>query len=630
MKKIIFSFIIALSLFTVINKVSAEEVKQFDKYGGWMGLKGEKKGYFHTQNINDRWWIITPEGNVFWSIGMYCVRMGGIPETGSGRRVYQEVCLKKYGNEQEWAKATRMQLYKWGFNTIGDWSAESIYREPGFSYVIGINLPSKSENVIPKGNYGYFPDVFSKDFADSAREQMQGLFNSQPYLIDDPQLLGYFLADEPAWYGSKGRRGSLADDFIALDGSKPGKIAWIELLKFKYSEIKKLNAAWQTNYSSFEELLNINKIKDTPVIEKDKLIFFREIAEEFAKILYLTLREFDKYHMALGTRPSRLYPEVVAAMGKYCDIFSTSGYNLNQGYQTDPKLDETIDEIYKYTQKPIMLGVIISAQDAGLPHGIVRTQRDRGISYWRYLAKIARHPAIVGVHWFEYFDPPLKCYDAGVANWGLVSEKDEPYTEAANLIAQANKMVYAYALGLSNFAPEFDGLFGITKKQTEQTEDKPLKKVAIPLADPGFENGKASWEFQTWKGKSKASLDYFVKHSGKSSLKIQGGPDEGWGSVGVGVQGSTGFTLKPGYQYKLSVWVKAKDVENSAFLRIKVTYKSGGDEYFGTEEVFGTKDWQKISVDFSPREENTVGYLGAQLVGKGTAWFDDVTLELME
>lgn len=604
MKKIIFSLIIVLSLFATINKVSAEE-KQFDKYGGWIGIKGEQKGYFHTQNINDRWWIVTPEGNVFWSIGMYCVRMGGIPETGSGRRAYQESCLKKYGNEQEWAKATRMQLYKWGFNTIGDWSAESIYREPGFSYVIGINLPSKSENVIPKGSYGYFPDVFSKEFADSVHEQMQGLFNSQPYLIDDPQLLGYFLADEPAWYGSKGRRGSLVDDFIALDDSKPGKKAWVEFIKTK------------------------NK-KDNQITEEDKLEFFKIIAEEFAKVLYTTLREFDKYHMALGTRPTRLYPEVVAALGKYCDIFSVGEYELNQGYQTNPKFDETINEVYKYAQKPIMLGVLITAQDAGLPHGIMRTQRDRGISYWRYLAKIARHPAIVGVHWFQYFDPPLKCYDAQAANWGLVNEKDEPYTEATDSIAQANKMVYAYALGLSSFTPEFDGLFGAPKKQAEQTEDKPLKSVPIPIADPGFENGKANWQFQTWKGSSKASIDSFVKHSGKSSLKIQGGSGEGWESVGVGVQGNSGFTLKPGYQYKLSVWVKTKDVENSAFIRIKVTYKSGGDEYFGTEEVFGTKDWQKISVDFSPREENTVGYLGAQLVGKGTVWFDDVTLELME
>ncbi len=629
MKKIIFSLIIGLSLFFTIGRVSAEE-KQFDKYGGWTGLSGNKTGIFHTENINSRWWIITPAGNVFWSIGMYCVRMGGIPETDSGRRAYQEACLKIYGSELEWAKATRMRLHKWGFNTIGDWSAESIYHESGFSYVIGINLPSKSKNVIPKGSYGYFPDTFSKEFADSVREQMQGLFSNQPYLIDDPQLLGYFLADEPSWYGSKGRRGSLVDDFIALDGGSPGKKAWVNFLKRNYSDIKKLNVSWQSKYSSFDELVNATTIKDNPSIEQAKLLFFRVIAEEFAKVLYTTLREFDKHHMALGTRPTRLYPEVVAALGKYCDIFSISYYDLNQGYKIDPKFDETIDEIYKYAQKPIMLGVLISAQDAGLPHGLVCTQRDRGISYWRYLAKIAHNPAIVGVHWFEYFDPPLKCYDAEAANWGLVSEKDEPYEEAVQSIAQANKMVYAYALGLTDFAPEFDGLLGLKKEQTPDNVKGPSKLIPLQISDPGFEPGGKAWSMQTWKGKSNASIDLFQKHSGIASLKIVGGPDEGWGSVGVGIQSKPNFTLKPAYQYKLSAWIKTKDVENSAFVRIKAKYKSGEATYFETPGAYGTGDWKFVEVTFSPREENTVEYLCAQLVGKGVAWFDDIRLEMVE
>lgn len=599
MKKSILSLASILFIFAFLNLASAEE-EQFDKYGGWKGLKGEQKGYFHTEKLNDRWWIITPEGNVFWSIGMYCVRMGGIPETNTGKRVYQESCLKKYGSEQEWAKATRMQLFNWGFNTIGDWSTPAIYQEPGFSYVIGIDLPSKTENIIPKGSYGYFPDVFSQEFADSVREQIQYLFSNQPYLIDDPQLLGYFLADEPAWYGSKERRGSLVDDFIALDNSKAGKKAWVEFIKTK-------------------------GIKENQATEQDKLEFFKIIAEEFAKILYNTLREFDKYHMVLGTRPTRLYPEVVAALGKYCDAFGMSWYDLNQGYQISPKFDATIDELYTIAQKPIILGVLISAQDTGLPHGIVRTQRDRGISYWRYLSKIARHPAIVGVHWFQYFDPPRKCYDEQAANWGLVNEKDEPYEEATNSIAQANKMVYAYALGLSTFVPEFDNFLAPKKLESPTNNLTVQKSVAIPIPNGNFEKGQQKWSFQTWKGQSKASLDNKTKHTGKSSLKIQGGPGAGWESVGVAIQNS-GITLKSGYTYKLSAWIKTKDVENNAFVRIKAKYQNGEDVYFETENAYGTNDWKLFETTISPREDTNIEYLGAQLVGKGTAWFDDLSL----
>jgi len=612
------------------SAASFAQEKQFDKYGGWVGLKGERKGYFHAQDINGRWWIITPEGNVFWSVGIYCVRFGGLPETDTNKRAYQEACVKKYGSEGEWANATRMQLYKWGFNTIGDWSSDSIYHEPGFAYVVGIDLPRKTENVIPKGSYGYFPDVFSQEFNDAVVEIIAEKFKYQPYLIDDPWLLGYFLADEPSWYGSKQRRGALTDDFINLDSAKAGKKAWVDFIKIRYSSITELNTSWGTNFKNFEELLSVNKIINEANTEKDKIAFLKVIAEQFSRVLAETLRKYDKYHMILGSRPSCFYPEVVEGIGKYCDIFATSSYGLNQGYRIDPNFSNIIDEIYTYGKKPIMLGVLLTAQDSGLPHGILRTQKDRGISYWRYLARVASHPAIVGLHWFQYFDPPLKCYDERAANWGLVNDRDEPYTEAVNFIAQANKLVYAYALGLTDFAPEFDAWFVLKQEKTPQISDKPNKTIAIPIANAGFEESNKYWDLQAWKGKSKASIDYSQKHSGRASLKIVGGPDEGWGSVGVGVQGAPKLILKPGYQYRLSAWIKTRDVEQAAFVRIKTKYTNEDAGYFETEAAYGTSEWKQIEGKFSPRDENTAEYLDAQLVGRGTVWFDDISLEVLE
>jgi hypothetical protein len=36
-----------------------------DKYGGLTGIKGEATGFFHTEKIDDRYWLVTPEGNAF-------------------------------------------------------------------------------------------------------------------------------------------------------------------------------------------------------------------------------------------------------------------------------------------------------------------------------------------------------------------------------------------------------------------------------------------------------------------------------------------------------------------------------------------------------------------------------------
>lgn len=627
-------FIAFLLIFAVLPNFAPAQNEQFDKYGGWAGTKGEKTGFFHTEKINNRWWIMTPEGNAFWSIGMYCVRFGGIPETKTEKRPYKDACLAKYGSEGEWAKNTKMKLNNWGFNTLGDWSSESTFKEGldrkhnPLAYVIGIDLPRKADNVIAKGAYGYFPDVFSEKFKQSVKNALQERFKNQPYLINDPWLLGYFLADEPSWYGSKQRRGALADDFIALDSDKPGKIAWVNFVKSIYSDIKVLNSTWNTNFNSFADLETARKIPINENSEKDNLLFFKVIANEFSKILHDTLREFDKNHMILGTRPSRLYPELVEASGKYSDIFSTSGYGLNQGYSVSSEFNKTIDKIYKDAGKPIMLGILITAEDAGLPYGIVRTQKDRGTSYWRYMAEVAAHPAIVGMHWFQYFDPPKNCYDKMAGNWGLVNQKDETYEEAVKLIAQANKMVYAYALGLSTFKPEFEGLFNFKKDGTQEIPKGKLKEIIIPIENSGFEKGKAAWKFQIWKGNGAVSTDSKVKHSGGVSLKIAGGNDEGWNSVAVAIQ-KPDFTLLPGYEYKLSAWIKTDKVENEAFVRIKIKYNSGEEGYFKAIPSYGTKDWTLVEAKFSPKSENTIDYLVCQLAGKGTAWFDDIFLSVM-
>ena len=41
-----------------------------DRFGGWQQLTGTKTGFFHTQQIDGRWWLVTPDGNAFFSKGV--------------------------------------------------------------------------------------------------------------------------------------------------------------------------------------------------------------------------------------------------------------------------------------------------------------------------------------------------------------------------------------------------------------------------------------------------------------------------------------------------------------------------------------------------------------------------------
>ena len=63
---------------------------QYDTYGGWLNLKGKKTGFYHTEKIDGRWWLVTPEGTVFLSKGVCEVdslrglECSGPPSAGMG------------------------------------------------------------------------------------------------------------------------------------------------------------------------------------------------------------------------------------------------------------------------------------------------------------------------------------------------------------------------------------------------------------------------------------------------------------------------------------------------------------------------------------------------------------------
>jgi hypothetical protein len=40
-----------------------------DRFGGSTSVRGRSTGFYHTERIDGRWWLITAEGNAFFSNG---------------------------------------------------------------------------------------------------------------------------------------------------------------------------------------------------------------------------------------------------------------------------------------------------------------------------------------------------------------------------------------------------------------------------------------------------------------------------------------------------------------------------------------------------------------------------------
>ena len=118
--------LLALAPFAALAAPYADD---YDAYGGWRKLNGEKTGFFHTQRIEGRWWLVTPDGNAFFSKGVDNVSYG--PEADSSPKAPDDLAA--------WAAMAAGQLRLWNFNTAGAWAASQIYTA-GIAYAPVLNI----------------------------------------------------------------------------------------------------------------------------------------------------------------------------------------------------------------------------------------------------------------------------------------------------------------------------------------------------------------------------------------------------------------------------------------------------------------------------------------------------------
>ena len=93
-------------------------------YGGLLAGRVKATGFFRTEKIGDRWWLIDPDGCRFIHVGVVSVRMGS--STGS-----REALRERFGSEEKWAGQTAELLAGSGFNGTGGWSdAQALGKAP--------------------------------------------------------------------------------------------------------------------------------------------------------------------------------------------------------------------------------------------------------------------------------------------------------------------------------------------------------------------------------------------------------------------------------------------------------------------------------------------------------------------
>ena len=353
-----------------------------DQYGGWKGVQGEATGFFRVEEIGGRWWYVTPEGNVFLSVGV-------------NHADYRE------DYSPEYVDFVRSHLQDWGFNTVG-WSQESLSSK----FVKGEVVHSRGWGPAQYARLGMpyahllrftdmewyadeqFPDVFDGDAFAHKCDRIARATCTQ--LRDDPHLIGYFYADTPNW-----------PEWARVTGHDLGR-------------------------------------------EADQRRF-RALAARYYRVIHDAIRRYDEHHLLLGDRykgnaaitvagkaVNGLPDCVLEAMQETVDVLSIEYYARFETMRAD------LRRWHGLSGKPILLAdsAFLAPTDV-LQIGpgaevYVPDQAARGRAYRDFAREAFSRPWIVGWHWCAFGRSRGR-------RSGLLDGNDKPYKECVGVMRAYNR-----------------------------------------------------------------------------------------------------------------------------------------------------------------------------------------------
>ena len=188
-------------LATVLGWSSAATLAGGDSHGasaGWRdsGLSSSQRNpspSFSIQRDDSGWWLFSPAGQRFFSVGVCVLRQGESRETWDGENPAY-AAWQHYSSPSGWADSTLRRLKSWGFTTAGGWSDFETLRE------------SKEQTLwlTPVLNIGSAAGAPWWDMWDPKNlRRMEEAARKQILAVrDDPRLLGYYSDNELGWWNA--------------------------------------------------------------------------------------------------------------------------------------------------------------------------------------------------------------------------------------------------------------------------------------------------------------------------------------------------------------------------------------------------------------------------------------------
>ena len=323
----------------------------WDEYGGWAsGPQLEATGHFRTEKVDGKWWLVTPSGHLFYSLGINVVKIESDAANGNAHPDWYESAPRssmsfttwnlreKFGKSDfsgDYYDFVLQRLDSWGINTIGNWSDGALTKLGRKPYAVAAVSKPDGLPYLESGFYDTLDATFPAKMREAVSNALSTAGSALAKAATDPMCIGFFIDNELSFPADS----AYYEPYFkacreAIESAAPGKL----YLGCRFKSLRNSDALWN-------------------------------------------------------------------AAAKWCDVISVNSYVnsvavFTEGSYAAPKFDRPVlhSEFHFGTMHRGMFS-------AGLcPVG---DQCERARNFRRVVEGALRHPLFVGSHWFQYRDQPL-------------------------------------------------------------------------------------------------------------------------------------------------------------------------------------------------------------------------------
>jgi hypothetical protein len=446
---------VALWTISASNHTSCRAAEPtLDKYGGFTEIKGKATGFFHIENVDDRNWLITPEGNVFFAVALSHMLSGES----------DIACQNVYGGDTDaWLKGSLDKARKMGFNcALGSATspernlngfvdvskAEKLFREANFPYAVGV-IVLKHPWEFVEGET--LPDVFHPEYARLIQSRAAEVCTRHK---DDPLCMGYYYG-----FGAFNSSDEWVGHHLSLPEGSPGRVALVNLLIKRYAgDVTKFNRVYGTSLDEMADLYskydlkygepgwnnkfnkrhfsNVNK-----TLNKEQFDDFEAIVSLMCTTLYRTahqsIRRWDQNHLIFGSfiKEWALSEDSWKQVAPFVDTIAPQHFDR----------DISVNDLADATKLPIILSdEYFGFHYPGKPNGYAGVTSHQGRTEI-YQANLRRHfkdPQVIGVTYCAgMYDNGGRSLERNEQS-GFYSIDGQPREDLIKAVTELNLSVY--------------------------------------------------------------------------------------------------------------------------------------------------------------------------------------------